>query len=81
MRIWYKASGFGANKQVTIWFIKPNLTQTSVMQLIEWGEGLYYLDYDIKNDGPYVGKVFEDGVPMLAQVFRKGVCPGIITKK
>lgn len=63
-----------------MWFVKPDLTQTAMMLLTEWGEGLYYLDYNIKNDGPYVGKVFENGVSVLAHVFRRGVCPGIITK-
>ena len=45
-----------------------------------WGEGLYYVDAPINNDSPYVGKVFENGTPVLAHVFRQGVCPGIIRK-
>lgn len=48
--------------------------------MIEYGHGLYYIDYDIKADGPYVGKVFEDGTPILSHVFRNGVCPGIVRK-
>lgn len=80
MRIWYKARNFEIGKNVTIFFIKPNLQKSETMAFTEWGEGFYYLDAPIKSDGPYVGKVFEDGVPILAYVFRRGVCPGIVTK-
>ena len=80
MRIWYKAKGFGTGKEVTMWFIKPDLVQTATMPFTEWGEGFYYLDYNIRNNGPYIGKAFENNIPTVAAVFRYGVCPGIVTK-
>lgn len=82
MRIWYKTSKFATNKVVTIWFIKPDLIQTPLLTFTEWGEGFYYLDYDFdfRNKRTYVGKAFENGIPTIAQIFRGGSCPGIVTK-
>lgn len=79
MRIWYKARGFGTGKNVTVFFIKPSLEKSGVLKFKEWGEGLYYLDYDFCDYGPYVGKIFENEIPLLAHVFRKGSSPGIVT--
>ena len=79
MRIWYKSRNFQTGLNIAIFFIKPNLTKSDVMNFTEWGEGLYYVDYDFISYEPYVGKVFENGEPSLAHVFRKGHYPGIVT--
>lgn len=79
MRMWYKSIDFAIDKNITMFFVTPTLQKTKVLAFTEYGEGLYYLDYVFKQEGSYVGKISEDGRPVLAKVFRKNIYPGIIT--
>lgn len=81
MRLFYKASGFAEGKNVTAFFIDPDLQQSPTIGLKEYGGGIYYFDYEFCKNGPYCGKFFENGTPVIAQVFRKGKFPGIIEYK
>ena len=71
MRIFYKATSFAEDKEVTVFFIKPDLTQSETFTLIHWGEGIYYIDVDLSEDEPYCGKFFEDGVGKTIKLFSK----------
>lgn len=78
MRIFYKAVNFAIDKTITVFFIKPDLQKSEMMEFTEWGEGLYYLDMVFCEFGPYVGKFFENDVPTVVQVFRRGKIPGVV---
>jgi hypothetical protein len=69
-RISYRARKFAPGKVVTGYIWTPALVQSSLLTFAEIGEGLYYLDYDFADEGTYIGKFYEDGVPSTTGVFR-----------
>jgi len=69
-RISYRAGKFASGKAVTAYMWTPALVKSSLLPLTEIGEGLYYLDYDFADEGTYMGKFYEDGVPTTTGVFR-----------
>jgi hypothetical protein len=69
-RISYRARKFATGKAVTAYIWTPALVQSSLLTLTEIGGGLYYLDYDFEDEGTYMGKFFENGVPTTTGVFR-----------
>ena len=78
MRIFYKTVNFAVGRTITVFFIKPDLQKSEIMEFKEWGEGLYYLDVEFKKFGVYVGKFFEDDIPTVVQIFRQDKIPGVV---
>lgn len=79
MRIFYKATGFAEDVEVTAFFVRPDLVQSETYTLTHWGEGLYYLDIGFVNDGSYCGKFFEDGVAKTIKTFNTEPMYGAVT--
>lgn len=79
MRIFYKATSFAEDVEVTAIFIKPDLTQSSIYTLTHWGGGLYYLDIEFISDGEYCGKFFEDSVAKTIKTFNSETLCGAVT--
>lgn len=69
-RLFYQATGFKTGLNVTIKFWEKKSGWKQPCAAKEIGEGLYYIDYEFEFDGPYLGIVFEDGVPKTSQIFR-----------
>ena len=79
MRIFYKAIGFAEDKEVTVFFIKPDLTRSKTFTLTHWGEGVYYINVRLSDDDFYCGKFFEDGVGTIIKTFSRGSVGGAVT--
>ena len=71
MRIFYKATNFAEDVEVTVFFIKPDLMQSETFTLIHWGEGIYYIDVEFKSDDEYCGKFFEDGISKTIKMYAR----------
>ena len=71
MRIFYKAISFAEDKEVTVFFIKPDLTRSKIFTLTHWGEGVYYIDVSLSDDEFYCGKFFEDGVGTTIKMYSR----------
>lgn len=71
MRIFYRATGFAEDVEVTVFFIKPDLTQSDTFTLTHWGGGVYYIDVEFENDEPYCGKFSEDGVGKTIKMYTR----------
>ena len=71
MRIFYKAISFAEDKEVTVFFIKPDLTRSKTFTLTHWGEGVYYIDVEFESDDEYCGKFFEDGVGTTIKMYAR----------
>jgi hypothetical protein len=69
-KIFYQAAGFKTGITVTIKFWEEKSGWSSIQTLIELGEGVYLLDYCFSQSGPYLGLVFENGIPIKTHVFR-----------
>jgi hypothetical protein len=69
-RIVYQAGGLQDGLAVTVQFWTPSLERSSILQLEELGDGLYYIDYNFDNEGAWIGLFFEDGVKKGTQVYK-----------
>ena len=79
MRIFYKATSFAEDVEVTVFFIKPDLTQSNTFTLTHWGGGVYYIDITFSDDETYCGKFFEDGVAKTIKALDRGTkCGGVV---
>lgn len=77
MRIFYKAIAFADGKDVTAFFIKPDLERSKTYTFTNWGEGIYYLDILFTWPGEYCGKFFENGCPTVIRSFSYA-CKGVV---
>ena len=71
MRVFYKATAFAEDVEVTVFFIKPDLTQSDTFTLKHWGGGIYYIDVEFEGDDEYCGKFFENGVGKTIKTFSR----------
>lgn len=68
--IFYQTSGFKTGVEVSIKFWDEKDSWSLLKKMDEIGEGFYRIKYDFINSGPYIGKVFENGVPKKSGIFR-----------
>ena len=71
MRIFYKAINFAEDVEVTVFFIKPDLTQSKTFTLTHWKDGVYYIDVEFESDEFYCGKFFENDVGTIIKTFTR----------
>jgi len=68
-RIFYKSRGFNGGMLVSVELVFPNLIDRLGMYLDEFEEGIYFVDYDFKITGKYVGIFYENGVKRQVSSF------------
>lgn len=69
-RIFYRATAFKEGLDVKVNLLCPNLDNHKDIDLIEFEEGIYYFDYDFRQEGVWVGVFFENGDKKTSQNFR-----------
>jgi len=74
-RIFYRPQGFIVGLLLTVDMINPRLkldnqnSNNDKLELIEFGDGLYYFDYLFSLEGTYIGTFYENGVKKTSQAF------------
>lgn len=69
-RVFYRAADWATGVSVTAKFRYPDLSEGSILELTEIGDGFYYVDHEFETEGPYIWIFYEEGVKMASDVIR-----------
>jgi len=71
-RLMFQAPQFTTGMTITTYMYSPQMVKSGLLELIEFEEGFYYLDFNFTEQGAWIGIFYENGVKKLSNVFRVG---------